>query len=146
MSTSKVDAVAPPLPDAVRELERKLLRVEQQTCSFLASLPGQHAGSPRLYDSEDIRREMRKIARDMEAAAQQERARLEWHPIATAPKDGTLLLLLGEYGRIVGGSWNHGGAMHGPHWMGGIFHPTHWMLAPDPPAVASHPPPTPEDR
>jgi hypothetical protein len=57
---------------------------------------------------------------------------MTWHPIETAPKDGTEVLLWKDR-RIVGGSWNSGGAMHMPHWMGGIFDPTHWMPLPAPP-------------
>lgn len=62
---------------------------------------------------------------------------MTWHPIATAPKDGTELLLLRDR-RIVSGSWNSGGALHMPHWMGGIFDPTHWMPLPPPPEVETY--------
>jgi hypothetical protein len=61
-----------------------------------------------------------------------------WQPIATAPKDCELLLY-GEYASgalgLVQGAWNHGGAMHMPHWMGGIIRPTHWMPLPAAPVV-----------
>jgi hypothetical protein len=52
-----------------------------------------------------------------------------WRDIASAPKDGTELLLL-EGRRVVSGAWNSGGAFHMPHWMGGNYHPTHWMFIP----------------
>jgi len=54
------------LAKQLRELERELLKIENETISFLAKLPGQHAGSPRLYDSEALRRKMRHLASAME--------------------------------------------------------------------------------
>ncbi len=66
-----------------------------------------------------------------------------WQEIASAPKDGTRLLLArkqvmsGEL-TVVSGHWNSGGAMHMPHWStcANIHDWTHWMPLPDPPSVA----------
>jgi hypothetical protein len=61
----------------------------------------------------------------------------DWQDIATAPKDGTQVLLLSG-GRIGNGCWNPGGAFFGAHWMttGDIFGPSHWMPLPAPPVNA----------
>ena len=65
----------------------------------------------------------------------QAEARATWQPIATAPKDGTPILLYCEHKSMVEGSWNRGGAMHMPHWSTPTpwFEPTHWRPRPDPP-------------
>lgn len=58
-------------------------------------------------------------------------ARGDWHPIDTAPKDGTEFLAYGDGVRRV--SW----------WTPGWFHgfwtkaPTYWMPLPDPPTPSS---------
>ena len=69
----------------------------------------------------------------------------KWQPIATAPKDGTRLLLFGRYAysrpgdelfHYVGywGTWdNAGGSFETWISAGPLFAPTHWMPLPDPP-------------
>jgi hypothetical protein len=56
----------------------------------------------------------------------------QWRPIASAPKDGTRVLLWKEGKSIVEGSWNSGGSMHMPHWStpSGLFDPTLWHPLP----------------
>jgi len=58
-----------------------------------------------------------------------------WQPIATAPKDGTQVLLFRAGKSMVQGWWNRGGAFHMPHWStpSGLFDPTHWRPLPPPP-------------
>lgn len=65
-----------------------------------------------------------------------------WQDIATAPKDGTRILLARKQimsGEVVmlSGSWNSGGAMHMPYWMTPLlgFQPTHWTPLPAPPSL-----------
>lgn len=68
-----------------------------------------------------------------------------WKPIASAPKDGTAVLLHRHGKSVVQGAWNRGGAMHMPHWMtpqSYLFDPTHWhpMIAlPAPPPDRQEP-------
>jgi hypothetical protein len=61
-----------------------------------------------------------------------------WHPIETAPKDGTQLLLWCNR-QIVSGYWNQGSVFHMPHWGRPQYtdEPTYWMPLPDPPAASS---------
>ena len=72
-------------------------------------------------------------AGEAEAALATLREATTWQPMATAPKDGTVVLLM--EGRLIAcGSWNPGGAFLMPHWMTiGQFTPTHWMPLPTPP-------------
>lgn len=64
----------------------------------------------------------------------------EWQPIASAPKDGTAVLLwttdiIGANGRACVGRW---GAYNGAWWDVGmeytLNHPTHWMPLPPSPS------------
>jgi hypothetical protein len=67
----------------------------------------------------------------------------EWQPIETAPKDGTLVLLLDIHGnhRIGGYELNCQNRKWGTGWEGGDWdfkidfdpQPTHWMPLPQPP-------------
>jgi hypothetical protein len=64
---------------------------------------------------------------------------MTWQPIATAPKDGTPILLFAPHKSVVQGSWNRGDAFNMPHWStpSNWFEPTHWMPLPDPPSAGS---------
>ena len=73
---------------------------------------------------------------------------MDWQPIATAPKDGTWLLLFSPLGvnsldsdpplYITTASWWDGVWYH--HYSDGVGHfingPTHWMPLPPPPTAA----------
>jgi hypothetical protein len=52
-----------------------------------------------------------------------------WQPIATVPKDGTVVdLWVPGHGRITDEWWDDGWSMPaGEEWQ-----PTHWMIAPEP--------------
>ena len=62
-----------------------------------------------------------------------------WHPIETAPKDGSKLMLwcvdlVGGNGRVATGSWHD--TFNGSWWDWGMeytLNPTHWMPLPSPP-------------
>ena len=61
----------------------------------------------------------------------------EWRDIETAPKDGTIVLLSGEFDypgdwRIKMGYW----AAYEKEWhlFGGVWKPTHWMPLPEAPS------------
>ena len=66
----------------------------------------------------------------------------EWQPIATAPKDGSVILLTAGY-KATGGGWISMGAWmkrlhadgHDWHNIAGIYviHPSYWMSLPEPP-------------
>lgn len=69
-----------------------------------------------------------------------------WQDIATAPKDGTEVMLFREMEpwRVMGhGAWFQHGKVggwiargfHEPPGELGLAHPTHWMPLPDPPAA-----------
>lgn len=60
----------PRLSDRLRVLERELLRAEQNALRWVGELGrgGQHAGSPRLREIEEIRRALRNLARETESA------------------------------------------------------------------------------
>lgn len=53
-----------------------------------------------------------------------------WQPIATAPKDGTFVLLASPRGRIADGNWGNYKVWSWPYVM---VEPTHWMPLPDAP-------------
>lgn len=67
----------------------------------------------------------------------------DWKDIASAPRDGTQVLLIGRYPTLTGWSdvyhsWAQ--APHTPDWATHwcrwphAFEPTHWMPLPDPPS------------
>ena len=58
----------PTAAEKLRILERELLKAEQSALRIIGELGkgGQHAGSPRLYEIEEVRRAMRQLAREME--------------------------------------------------------------------------------
>ena len=64
---------------------------------------------------------------------------LEWQPIATAPKDGTLVDLWldkGDTRRITGCYWSESGLCWTDgdrYYLKGRVQPTHWMPLPEPP-------------
>lgn len=65
---------------------------------------------------------------------------MTWQPIATAPKDRRVLLLLMGGWVTIGSYWHprREGGLEG--WVradGGLLRPTHWMPLPDPPEVPS---------
>lgn len=78
---------------------------------------------------------------------------MQWQPIETAPKDGTLVLLFRpsahEWGRVAPGKWhaNEHAASPRPFWDGWLkigarsewreWQPTHWMPLPAPPLTAN---------
>lgn len=123
MSESDHHALAPPAPessreDRIKDLESELSAVTEQC----------------------VRAE-----RDLNAAYNREAAREGWEPIATAPKDGTLVLLR-EPGHLTGrigcdnvtsGYWRkHDAYIAGGTWTDyrmGSVEATHWMPLPDPP-------------
>lgn len=61
----------------------------------------------------------------------------QWREIATAPKDGTPVLLYKRGHGAVQGWWSSGDAFLMPHWstMSNLFDPTHWMPLPAPPVA-----------
>lgn len=61
---------------------------------------------------------------------------MEWKSIETAPKDGTLVLLLGKDQRHADGYWQGRTPFTGNgHWVWPYVNrePTHWMPLPPPP-------------
>jgi hypothetical protein len=54
----------------------------------------------------------------------------EWRPIASAPKDGTSVLLATPSGRLADGMWGNYKVWVWPYVM---VEPTHWMERPEPP-------------
>ena len=54
-----------------------------------------------------------------------------WHPIETAPRDGTTVLLANPSGRITDGAWHVEYAVWA--WPYVLMNPTHWMKCPSPP-------------
>ncbi len=60
---------------------------------------------------------------------------MEWHPIETAPKDGTKVLLSNSED-VFSGCWVES-TLRGFEWwsgeQGGTVKPTHWMPLPEPP-------------
>ena len=61
-----------------------------------------------------------------------------WHPIDTAPRDGTRLLLLTPKGRIADGFWSL--KYNEWYWIYDLVEPTHWTPLPDLPSA--HPDPS----
>lgn len=75
----------------------------------------------------------------LEAQNEALKKRVEWQPIETAPKDGTVILVCEleddfvTIGKFNEGHWN--GVDHGVHINSGLrIAPTHWMPLPDKPA------------
>ena len=74
---------------------------------------------------------------------------MDWQPIETAPKDGTEVLLFGEFDNMAVAEWDHGdeawvfavtdveipGAPKGTMFCSYFRDPTHWMPLPVPPDV-----------
>jgi hypothetical protein len=58
--------------ETLRALERRILKAEQALLGEIDAIKRRHreqqAGSPRSYDLEDCRRELRKLARELEGA------------------------------------------------------------------------------
>lgn len=80
-----------------------------------------------------------RIIRELLAALPVQRGPdLTWQPIATAPKDGTAILLWKANRAIVEGWWSNGGSFAMPHWSTptNLWQPTHWMPKPPAPDAA----------
>ena len=101
----------------IEALRRKLVNAELQ----------QQATEDRVTSALDSLADWRERAERAEAA-------LQWRPIATAPRDGTLVVTYNESGvmRIDFANANHSLAIC-QSWSG---NPTHWMPLPSPPTTA----------
>jgi len=131
------DAVEPlgssaAIPNDVWETLQRLPFAIAQLRHAYAQLIGGHVHAKRQFADGLIAPQIQTLEQVDAALAllhQQQAEPCVWRDIASAPKDGTELLLL-EGRRVVSGAWNSGGAFHMPHWMGGNYHPTHWMFIP----------------
>jgi len=56
---------------------------------------------------------------------------MEWQPIETAPRDGTIILLSTPKGRVADGMWHKRYGVWA--WTYVMVEPTHWMPLPEPP-------------
>ena len=117
--------------ERLKELEERVLQYKT------LQLPGQpmmtHMGTSYLID--DL------LAALKDAAALSE-GEMEWRPIETAPKDGTLVLV-GHETAVFDGWWdeNSGGWVDGSTDMYEdliVYQPTHWMPLPASPSVKEH--------
>lgn len=106
------------------EVAARVAEVQELHAAIVAT-----AARPQSAETECLREEIARLRAEL-AASREREARMQWQPIDTAPRDGTMVLLAGGLAapsdwRIKVGYW----ASEDGAWyiFGGLWRPTRWM-------------------